>query len=277
MARARKPTEDDKKLEIDTSLFGFEDEEGWKVGWYEGNNPYRQSPYPPSELEAISIPSLFTPDVRTELAREFNFTEAQVAELARRVEASLDPDLNPLTLAVAHSDGARRGTAAVERGFVALSDAQERITDALTALVPLRAIAPSVDAGQSLSSVVQAIEQCQSNALKATTILDEKLRHKGVLYDPVVADKRQVGAARRTVVLFAVFNFWIWAGRRVTFSTASDPAVKDGRRRFGLLIDLCFFVVRLARQDGRQVSDQTIVEAIKEWKSTKSLTPDSSF
>lgn len=266
MVRARKPTGDDKKLPIDTSRFCFEDEDEWKVGWYEGNNPYRQRSYLPSELEAVSIATLFTPDVRAELEREFDLTAAQVAELARRVEASLDPDLSPLTLAVAQSDGARRGTAAVERGFVALSGAQERITDALTALMPLRAIEEGGDARQTIRSVVEAIDKCQSSALEAMILLDEKLRHKGVLYKPVVADNRQVGAARRTVILLAVFDFWVWAGRRVTFSTASIRASKDGRRRFGRLIDLCFHVVRLTRQDGRLVSEQTIIEAIKDWK-----------
>lgn len=269
MVRARKPTGHDKKLPIDTSRFGFEDEEEeeWKVGWYEGNNPYRQRTYMPSELEAVGIPSLFTPDVCAELGKEFDLTEAQVAELARRVEASLDPDLSPLTLAVAQSDGARRGTAAVERGFVALSDAQERITDALAALMPLRAIDEGGDARQTIRSVVEAIDQCQSSALEAMITLDEKLRHKGVLYEPVVADKRQVGAARRTVVLSAAFDFWVWAGRKVTFSTVTNREGKDGRHRFGLLIDLCFHVVRLTRQDGRRVSEQTVIEAIKEWKS----------
>ena len=163
--RARKPTGDDKKLPIDTSRFGFEDEEEWKVGWYEGNNPYRHRPYLPSELEAVSIPSLFTPDVCAELEKKFDLTYAQVADLARRVEASLDPDLSPISLAVAQSDGARRGTAAVERGFLALSGAQERITDALAALMTLRAIEESGDARQALRSVVEAIDQCQSSAL----------------------------------------------------------------------------------------------------------------
>jgi hypothetical protein len=65
-------------------------------------------------------------------------------------------------------------------------------------------------------------------------LLDEKLRHKGILYEP--------------------------------FSTASIRASKDGRRRFGRLIDLCFHVVRLTRKDGRLVSEQTIIEAIKDWK-----------
>jgi hypothetical protein len=266
MVRARKPTGDDKKLPIDASRFGFEDEDELKVGWYEGNNPYRRIPYLPSELEAVGIPSLFTPDVCAELGNEFDLTEAQVAELARRVEASLDPDLSPLTLAVTQSDGASRGTAAVERGFVALSGAQERITDALEALMPLRAIEEGGDARQTIGSVVEAIDKCQSSALAAMTILDEKLRHKDVLYEPVVADKRQAGAARRTVILFAVFDFWVWANRRVTFSTVANRARKDGRHRFGRPIDLCFHVVRLTRQDGRGVSEQTIIEAIKDWK-----------
>ena len=122
-----------------------------KGGWYEGNNPYRLRTYMLSELEAVSIPSLFKPDVCAELGKEFDLTEAQVAELARRVEASLDPDLSPLTLAVAQSDGARRGTAAVERGFAALSDAQERITNALAALAPLHAIDEGGDARRARS------------------------------------------------------------------------------------------------------------------------------
>jgi hypothetical protein len=155
----------------------------------------------------------------------------------------------------------------VERGFVALSDAQARITDALVALGPLRAIYEDGDAGQTLRSVVGAIDQCQSSALEAMILLDEKLRHKGVLYEPVVADKRQVGAARRTLILFAVFDLWVWAGRRVTFTTVPNRAGKDGRHRFGRLIDLCVHIVRLTKHDGRQVSEQTIIEAIKKWKS----------
>jgi hypothetical protein len=108
MVRARKSTGDDKKLPIDASRFGFEDEEEWKVGLYEGNNPYRHRSYLPSELEAVSIPSLFTPDVCAELEKKFDLTQAQIAELARRVEASLDPELSPITLAVAQK---RRGEA----------------------------------------------------------------------------------------------------------------------------------------------------------------------
>lgn len=266
MARARKPIGDDKELPVDTSSFGFEDDEQWKVGWYEGNNLHRHHSCLPGELEAVSIPSLFTPDVCAELEKDFNLTEAQVAELARRVEAALDPDLSPLTLAVAQSDGARRGTDAVERAFVALLNAQERITDAMEALTPLRAIDENGDARRTLRAVVDAVDQCQSSALEALTKLDEKLRHTGVLYESAVADKRQVGAARRTIVLFAIFDFWVWAGRRVTISRIGTRKNKDDSRRFGHLVDLCFYVITLTRKDGRRVSDTTIIDAIEEWK-----------
>jgi hypothetical protein len=271
MARARKPTGEDKKLSVSTSGFGFEYDEDddsdekakWKVGWYQGNNSYRQLAHLPGELEAICLPSLFTPGVCAQLATDFNFTDAQVEDLARRVEAALDPDLNQLTLTVAQSDGERRGTAAAERGFAALTDAQERTSDALSVLAPLRAIAEDGDARRTLKSVIKAVDQCQASALEAMTILDSKLRQKGLLYLPVVADKRQVDAARRTVILTAIFAFWEGIGRNVTCTSNSDERLA---RRSGPLVELCHAVFRLARTDGSSVSGDTITDAIEAWR-----------
>jgi hypothetical protein len=271
MARAPKPPGEDKELAVNTSGFGFEydedddsdDKAKWRVGWYQGNNPYRLFAYLPSEVEAISLPSLFTSDICLQLGKDFGITDAQVAELSQRVEAALDPDLNQLTLTVAQSDGKRRGTAAVERGFAALSDAQERISDAMSALAPLRVIAEDGDAGRTLKSVIKAVDQCQASALEALTILDSKLRQKGLLYLPVVADKRQIYAARRTVVLKAIFAFWEGIGRDVTFTSNSDERLA---RRSGPLVELCHAVFRLARTDGSSVSGDTITDAIEAWR-----------
>lgn len=267
MVRARKPTGDDRELAVDTSHLDFEDEEEFKVGLYEGNNPYRLNQYIPSELEAVCLPTLFTPEVCNRLAKELGLTDTQVAELARRIEAALDPDLTPLTLSVAQSVGERRGAASVERGFVALSDAQERISDALSALVPLRAIAEHRHGGRTIESVIILVEQCQASALEALVILDRDLRQKSLLYEPVVVDRRQVGAARRTVVLWAIFNFWEWVGRKVTYTTNSTRV--GHAQRSGPLIDLCDAVLRLARNDGSTVGGDTIAAAIKAWRRRK--------
>jgi hypothetical protein len=265
MVRARKPTGEDKELAVDTSHLDFEDDEEFKVGLYVGNNPYRPLQYLPAELEAVSLPSLFTPEVCDSLTKEFGFTDAQAAELARRIEAALDPDLNPLTLSVAQSYGERRGTASVERGFVALSDAQERISDALSALVPLRAITEHEDGERTLDSVITLIEQCQAYALDALINLDSNLRQKGLLYEPVVVDKRQVGAARRNVILSAIFEFWVWTGRKKATYTTNSGASEGRPGRSGRLIELCDAVFRLTRKDGRTVSGDTIAAAIRAW------------
>lgn len=267
MVRARKPSGDDRELAVDTSHLDFEDDEEFKVGLYEGNNPYRLNKYIPSELEALSLPSLFTPEICGNLAKEFDFTDAQVADLARRIEAALDPDLTPLTLSVAQSVGERRAAASVERGFVALSDAQERIADALSALVPLRAISEHGDGGRTIETVITLVEQCQASALGALVILDRDVRQKSLLYEPIVVDRRQVGAARRTVVLWAIFNFWEWVGRKVTYTTNSTRV--GHAQRSGPLIDLCDAILRLARNDGSTVSGDTIAAAIKAWRRRK--------
>lgn len=264
MVRARKPTGDDRELAVDTSHLDFEDDEEFKVGLYEGNNPYRLNQYIPSELEAVCMPTLFTPEVCNRLAKELGLSDTQVAELARRIEAALDPDLNPLSLSVAQSDGARRGAASVERGFVALSDAQERISDALSALVPLRAIAEHGDGGRVLESVITLVEQCQACALEALISLDSKLRQKGLLYESVVADRRQVGVARRNVIYSAIFEFWVWTGRKKPAYTTNSTTFRTSQRS-GPLIDLCDAVFRLTRKDGRTVSGDTTAAAIKAW------------
>lgn len=111
----------------------------------------------------------------------------------------------------------------------------------------------------TLESVITAVEQCQASALEALTILDSKLRQKGLLYESVVADKRQVDAARRTVVLTAIIEFWVWMGRKPTFSTNSSG-------RSGRLVHLCHAIVRLARKDGKTVSGDTIANANETWR-----------
>ena len=151
----------------------------------------------------------------------------------------------------------------MERGFAALTDAQERISDALSVLAPLRAIAEEGDAGRTLKSVIKAVDQCQASALEALTILDSRLRQKGQLYLPVVADKRQVDAARRTVILTAIFAFWEGIGRKVTSTSNFD---ERRARRSGPLVELCHAVFRLARTDGSSVSGDTITDAIEAWR-----------
>lgn len=205
------------------------------------------------------------------LAARFDFTDQAVASLSKALGIALNRELNILNVGSSEfvDDRERRGQRELEAALRALIAAKKNLAKVLASLEDLRFKNKFAHAGVERPDYrhLAALKHAQTAIDSAKGFLEFAERYRLAIHTGT-PDKRRARDIRREIVCFGIFNAWIDAGRKLTFTT--DPITSE---RSGALVEFVNAVVIYITEPPSTLSGESIRTEIDRFKSL-SVDPD---
>ena len=211
-------------------------------------------------LRACGEPGALTGGQITELAKQFNFAESQLAVLSVVIGKRLHPNyyfggIGQLATYV-------RGPKELEMGLAKLRKAEKSLSEALEYFQRVSMVDPHGRKGsenpfvffrRELHSSLRGLRSIQK-------IFARNARTRTVLFEGT-ADKRLVRDDRRSAICRAIFDFWEKSGRSLTFTT--ETATNERR---GQLFAFVNAVVACVTDPAAELSGHTLYDELAVYK-----------
>lgn len=205
------------------------------------------------------------------LAHRFDLPVASLAKLSKHLGHVLNPAENIHLIPASRSKARQSAKSDVTYAKRHLKTMRARLSEVIERLSSL--ISEDYDEGNPHSPPYAAMLGSLETSLKALTQAEGALQ--SLAGQPVALvrwqalDKRELKDRRRDEVLGAIFQFWVDAGRKVTFST--DPLTS---KRGGELVLFTQAVCECLTDPPTELKAETIVKSIRAKGKTYQPMPD---
>jgi hypothetical protein len=193
-----------------------------------------------------------------ELATTHSLDPSVLQELAKRLSYVLNPDANIHVVPTSRSKGRKQATADLSNADAQLTDMATRLQAVVDRLTQLTM---DCDDGSPHSAdyvqVLEQLERTHDAILDSQRALEWFVKRPELFLKLEPLDKRNLHDRRRDEVLGAIFQAWVEAGRKVSFTT--DPVTS---KRGGALVTFAQEVCAMLTDPPTQIGSETIAKLI---------------
>lgn len=195
------------------------------------------------------------------LAKDADLSESDIDALSQSLAYALSDRFFPRGVTKVAKQMAK-GPSELEKLIRELRHAEARLHRAIELYSNVQVQFPAVKRGVSDPNIHH--RAALDTALRSVQRINQSLARsakKDSAHFTGDPDKRRSKDERRSAVLFAIFDIWQAAGRKVTISTIGSSS-----ERTGPLVDFTNAVVRCVTDPPTNLSGETIRSEIKDWR-----------